>query len=233
MSPVAVGGGQVSDAACLERAMTALGNGFIPAAIGWGSGPMFSSALVRFSYYLDKTHGTNGSVTVAQQQDSSLSMEEEQVAWQFAEGREAQLRGGNVVNGLELSENEAALLKVRRAQLNCRHCMRLIVIHHALCRKPMLQALPDLEQRAAAGVEDLSTRRASGTGAADDHHRTQQQHGQDNKDMLFLQLHAAQLDVPHRHTVVDSLGCTQLLLVVGSRRTAILHQRVTALICIK
>jgi|EP01043_Picozoa_sp_COSAG02_P066567 hypothetical protein len=60
----------------------------------------------------------------------------------------------------------------------------------------MLQAMPDLEQRAAAGVENLIDRRSSGSGAADDYHRSQQQqHELDNKDMLFLQLHAAQLDV--------------------------------------
>ena len=100
--------------------MIALNNGFIPAAnwLGIQAGYVFKCSEFGLGYYLDKAHGTNGSVTVATTAGpSSLSMEEEQVAWQFAEGCEAQLRGGNVVNGLELSENEAALLKVRRAPI--------------------------------------------------------------------------------------------------------------------
>lgn len=50
----------------------------------------------------------------------------------------------------------------------------------------LLQELPDLEQRAAAGVEDLKSSRVNGSAGHD-------QRSQD--DALFLQLHAAQLDV--------------------------------------
>lgn len=56
------------------------------------------------------------------------------------------------------------------------------------------QALPDLEQRAAAGVDDLKSRRAHDNGATNDSHHSQA-HRMENADMLFLQVHAAQLDV--------------------------------------
>ena len=100
--------------------MIALNNGFIPAAnwLGIQAGYVFKCSEFGLGYYLDKAHCTNGSVTVSTTvRPSSLSIEQEQVAWQFAEGCQAKLRGGNVVNGVELSDNEAALLKVRRAPI--------------------------------------------------------------------------------------------------------------------
>jgi hypothetical protein len=57
-------------------------------------------------------------------------------------------------------------------------------------RRVVLQELPDLEQRAAAGVEDLKSRRVNGSGPAGHDHCSQ-----DDDDALFLQLHTAQLDV--------------------------------------
>jgi|EP01043_Picozoa_sp_COSAG02_P066566 hypothetical protein len=100
--------------------MIALNNGFIPAAnwLGIQAGYVFKCSDFGLGYYLDNAPDANSSITVSTRAGpSSLSIEEEQVAWQFAEGCEAQLCGGNGVNGLELSENEAALLKVRRAPI--------------------------------------------------------------------------------------------------------------------
>ena len=104
-----------SDAACLERAMNALSSGFVPAAswLGHQPGYAFKCSDFGLGYYPDMPGDTNTSTATAARPDAT-SLEAEQVAWQFAEGCEVQLRGTNGVGGLpgELSESAEALLKV-------------------------------------------------------------------------------------------------------------------------
>jgi hypothetical protein len=102
--------------------MLALSSGFIPAATWLGIQPGYAFKCSDFGlgYYPDIPGDTNTSTaTAARAEATSLSVEEEQVAWQFAEGCALQLRGTNGVGGVlgELSENAAALLKVSRVDL--------------------------------------------------------------------------------------------------------------------
>ena len=115
-----------SDAACLERAMTALGNGFIPAAnwLGIQAGYVFKCSEFGLGYYRD-TESSN--VASARSTHSGLSAEEKRAAWQFAEGCEMRLRGANSLSAppRELSESEAAILQVRLIQELRSDCLRM------------------------------------------------------------------------------------------------------------
>ena len=99
-----------SDAACLERAMVALSSGFIPAVnwLGTQPGYVFKCSEFGLGYYRD-TGSSNA--TGAGAKSSNLSLEQEQTAWQFAEGCELQLHSAIGLQR-ELSESEEALLKV-------------------------------------------------------------------------------------------------------------------------
>jgi hypothetical protein len=175
-----------SDAACLERAVVALSSGYVPVGSWSGRQPgyVFKCAEFGLGYYPDdnpllsaagtsSSTGTSGATAEAGQAGASLSLAEEQTAWQFAEGCELQLQlrdGGQK----QLGQSEAALLK----------------------------ELPDLERRAAAGVQDLRHGSENSNGSSNGNGNSNGSGGKekggggfDDDDAVYLQLHSAHLDV--------------------------------------
>jgi hypothetical protein len=175
-----------SDAACLERAVVALSSGYVPVGSWSGRQPgyVFKCAEFGLGYYPDdnpllsaagtsSSTGTSGATAEAGQAGASLSLAEEQTAWQFAEGCELQLQlrdGGQK----QLGQSEAALLK----------------------------ELPDLERRAAAGVQDLRHGSENSDGSSNGNGNSNGSGGKekggggfDDDDAVYLQLHSAHLDV--------------------------------------
>ena len=94
--------------------MVALSSGFIPAVTWLGKQPgyVFKCSEFGLGYYRDNAGDTRNSTAIdAGEKRNCLSREQEQTAWQFAEGCELQLYSATGLQR-ELSESEAALLKV-------------------------------------------------------------------------------------------------------------------------
>jgi hypothetical protein len=174
-----------SDAACLERAVVALSSGYVPVGSWSGRQPgyVFKCAEFGLGYYPDdnpllsaagtsSSTGTSGATAEAGQAGASLSLAEEQTAWQFAEGCELQLQLRDGGGQKQLGQSEAALLK----------------------------ELPDLERRAAAGVQDLRHGSENSNGSSNGNGNSngsgkEKGGGFDDDDAVYLQLHSAHLDV--------------------------------------